>query len=78
MSSRARSRHQLSTLLTDAYKNRVEIEDKIAMVCVFWIFTSYTDSSLSKAKRNRKESGNRYGKVIFILPSLLCSIELGF
>jgi hypothetical protein len=29
---RAKSRHQLSTLLTDAYSRRAEIEDKIAMV----------------------------------------------
>ncbi|PVG02717.1 hypothetical protein CPB86DRAFT_750518 [Serendipita vermifera] len=43
-SARARSRHQLSTLLTDAYSHRAEIEEKIAM-----------------AKRNRKESGNKYG-----------------
>ncbi|KAG8813730.1 Vacuolar protein sorting-associated protein 55 [Serendipita sp. 399] len=47
-SSQARSRHQLSTLLTDAYSRRAEIEDKIAM-----------------AKRNRKESGNKYA-VIFL------------
>lgn len=43
-STRAKSRHQLSTLLTDAYSRRAEIEDKIAM-----------------SKRNRKESGNKYG-----------------
>jgi Mitotic checkpoint regulator, MAD2B-interacting len=33
-STRAKSRHQLSTLLTDAYSRRAEIEDKIAMVCI--------------------------------------------
>lgn len=32
MSHRAKSRHQLSTLLTDAYAHRAELEDKIATV----------------------------------------------
>ena len=47
MSGTARQRHQLSTLLMDAYTHRAEIEDKIA-----------------QAKRNRKESGNKYGEAI--------------
>ena len=47
MSGTARQRHQLSTLLMDAYTHRAEIEDKIA-----------------QAKRNRKESGNKYGETV--------------
>lgn len=42
--SLAKTRHQLSTLLTDAYENRQALEERIA-----------------QAKRNRKESGNKYG-----------------
>lgn len=50
----ARSRHQLSTLLTEAYTNREALEEKIAM-----------------AKRNRKESGNKYGGDLVLSPSNL-------
>jgi proline-rich protein PRCC len=42
--SRARTRHQLSALLTEAYENREALEEKIA-----------------QGRRNRKESGNKYG-----------------
>ena len=60
MSGTARQRHQLSTLLMDAYTHRAEIEDKIA-----------------QAKRNRKESGNKYGEEmqnIVYIPMLTINI----
>lgn len=40
-SHRAKSRHQLSTLLTDAYAQRVEIEEKIAMVRIIGLACRY-------------------------------------
>jgi proline-rich protein PRCC len=46
MSGVARSRHQLSTLLKEAYENREALEERIA-----------------QGKRNRKEAGNKYGKL---------------
>lgn len=63
MSGTARQRHQLSTLLMDAYTHRAEIEDKIA-----------------QAKRNRKESGNKYGEATQIYPKPRCLsiILIGF
>lgn len=42
----ARSRHQLATMLKQAYDNREALEDKIA-----------------EGRRNRKEAGNKYGKL---------------
>ena len=62
-STRAKSRHQLSTLLTDAYSRRAEIEDKIAMVCIGILVGQRDAHFCGQSKRNRKESGNKYGKL---------------
>jgi proline-rich protein PRCC len=42
----ARGRHQLTTLLSEAYQNREALEERIA-----------------EGRRNRKEAGNKYGKL---------------
>ena len=48
----ARGRHQLTTLLSEAYQNREALEERIA-----------------EGRRNRKEAGNKYGKLHMCLLS---------
>jgi proline-rich protein PRCC len=54
----ARGRHQLTTLLSEAYQNREALEERIA-----------------EGRRNRKEAGNKYGKLrmCLLLSHLLTS-----